>query len=561
MSPIARSGFSLILFFLFMPSLNAGWPTVRGVQGMVATADKYATDVGMSVLERGGNAIDAAVAVGFALAVTYPQAGNIGGGGFMLIRIADQKTYALDYREKAPQLASKDMYISENGTVFPEASTIGYLATGVPGTVAGLYKAHQKFGKLPWAELLQPAIDLAQDGFVLDRYQASSLLENNEIFNQFSSSRNIFTNQGSPFSEGDVLVQTDLTVTLRKIQTHGRDGFYTGETAIQIAEQMKLNGGLITESDLKNYEAVWREPVHFTYRGYDLFSMPLPSSGGILLAEILNTLENVNLSNLGANSSKAMHIWTEAERQAYADRATYLGDGDFIKSPVADLISKAYAKTIFEAINPYFARSSMVTQASDFEHLETTHFSIVDADGNAVSNTYTLNGSYGSSVVIEGTGVLMNNEMDDFSIKPGFPNMYGLIGSSANAIAPGKRMLSSMTPTIVEKEGEIFLVLGSPGGSTIITTVAQVISNVIDHRMNIRDAVEKPRFHHQWYPDEIKYEEAGFAVDVLENLRARGHKLTPVQSLGDVQAIHRDVVNNEWNAWSDPRRNGISKGY
>ena len=550
-----------IISLWFTQSLVAGPQPNHGKQGMVVTADKYATAVGIQVLEKDGNAIDAAVAIGFTLAVSYPQAGNIGGGGFMLIRTGDGEYHALDYREKAPSAAQKDMFLDENNNVIADASTSGYLAIGVPGTVAGLYLAHEKFGSLAWADLIQPAIELALNGIVVDRFLEESLEENIDDFSPFSPTKDIFTNAGEVIREGDTLIQKDLAGTLQLIQKNGPPGFYEGETADKIVSAMKINGGLITAEDLSNYEAVWRKPIHFTYRGFNLYSMPLPSSGGIVLAEILNTLENVNLYSLGHNSSASMHLWIEAEKQAYADRAEYLGDIDFYQAPFEKLITKTYGRHTFEAINPYYARSSDAVRPAPVEDLETTHYSIVDARGNTVANTYTLNSFYGSGVVIKGTGVLMNNEMDDFAIKSGFPNLYGLIGSEANAIEPGKRMLSSMTPTIVEKDNKPYLVAGSPGGSVIITSVAQVISNVIDFKMNIREAVEAPRFHHQWLPDVVKYEEFGFSKDVLDNLLKRGHQQEQVNDLGNVQAILWNEENFEWTGWSDPRRNGVSQGY
>jgi gamma-glutamyltranspeptidase/glutathione hydrolase len=528
---------------------------------MVVTADKYATSVGIQILEKGGNAIDAAVAIGFALAVSYPQAGNIGGGGFMLIRTAEGYNYALDYREKAPFTAQKEMYLDENHQVIPNKSTSGYLAIGVPGTVMGLFRAHEKFGSLDWKSLVQPAIDLALNGIIVDRFLEESLEENYTDFLPFPSTMAIFTKSGNSYKEGERLTQTDLGQALKQIQNKGPDGFYTGIIANKIVSEMKRNGGLITAEDLENYEAVWRDPIQFTYRGYDIYSMSLPSSGGILLAEILNTLENVNLSTLGHNSSASMHLWIETEKQAYADRAEYLGDIDFYDAPYDLLIKKKYGQRIFQSINPYYARSSEVIKPAPVEHMETTHYSVVDSDGNTVSATYTLNGAYGSGVIIEGTGILMNNEMDDFVIKAGFPNLYGLIGNEANAIEPEKRMLSSMTPTIVSKKNKTYMTLGSPGGSVIITSVAQVLSNVIDFKMNIREAVEAPRFHHQWLPNVVKYERLGFSADVLDNLQKRGHQLEQVNNLGNVQAIIWDEEKSEWNGWSDPRRNGVSKGF
>jgi len=551
----------VIVFLCSVQSVVAGRKPSRGDLGMVVTADKYATTVGIQVLKKGGNAVDAAVAIGFTLAVSYPQAGNIGGGGFMLIRTKEGDYHALDYREKAPLSASKEMFLDDNNDVLPDASTSGYLAIGVPGTVRGLYRAYDKFGSLPWAELIQPAIDLALNGIIVDRFLEESLEENLDDFELFPPTKDIFTNNGELFREGDSLIQKDLARTLQLIQSKGPSGFYEGETAEKIVSAMKKNGGLITIEDLDDYKAIWRKSINFTYRGFDIYSMPLPSSGGILLAEIFNTLENINLHNMGHNSSSTIHLWIETEKQAYADRAEYLGDIDFSQAPFEKLISKKYGKRIFEAINPHYARPSQIVKPAPVENMETTHFSIVDREGNTVANTYTLNGFYGSGVVIEDTGVLMNNEMDDFAIKPGFPNLYGLLGSEVNSIQPGKRMLSSMTPSIIEKNNKPYMIAGSPGGSVIITSVAQVISNVIDFGMNIRDAVEASRFHHQWLPEVVRYEEFGFAKDVLDNLQKKGHYLEQVSDLGNVQAILWDEKNSEWTGWSDPRRNGTSQGY
>jgi gamma-glutamyltranspeptidase/glutathione hydrolase len=534
---------------------------VSAQKAMVVTANQYATDIGIQILQRGGNAIDAAVAISFALAVSYPQAGNIGGGGFMLLRDNNGEVYTLDYREKAPIGATKDMYLEEGGKVIENSSTIGYLASGVPGTVAGLFEAHRKFGILSWAELIDPAIKLAQEGFIIDHYQAEVLEEKHETFLQFESSTSLFTRNGQCLQSGDTLIQTDLAETLRRIQKNGPDDFYSGITARKIADDMEKYGGIITLEDLKRYNAVWRKPIHFTYRDYDLYSMAPPSSGGIMLAQIFNALENINIASLGHNSSDMIHIWIEIERQAYANRAAHLGDSDYYDVPLEALIDKEYGKEIFDNINPYFARSSGVVDSQQDEHTETTHFSVVDPFGNSVSSTYTLNGSHGSGVVITGTGILMNNEMDDFAIKPSFPNLYGLIGGEANSISGEKRMLSSMTPTIITKNDSLFLILGSPGGSKIITSVAQVISNVIDHNLNIRQAVEAPRFHHQWLPDIVYYEKLGFSNDVLYNLHHKGHNLNKTGSIGCIQAILWNNRSQEWTGWSDPRRNGECKGF
>jgi gamma-glutamyltranspeptidase/glutathione hydrolase len=525
--------------------------------GMVLSTRSSASEIGAAVLKKGGNAVDAAVATGFALAVVYPQAGNIGGGGFMLIRPPQGEVFMLDYREKAPQTASPAIYLDSLEQVRPNSSLIGYLASGVPGTVAGFYEAHQRFGRLPWSDLLQPAIDLAQNGIIIDRRMALSLESKFDVLQQFQGSRDIFTRAGKSLPENDTLFQKDLATTLRIIQTAGASGFYTGQTAEKIITAMAQNGGLITVQDLKQYKAVWRKPISVDYRGYTIYSAAPPSSGGVLLAEIFNALENINVGQAGQNSSELIHFWVEIERQVYTDRAKYLGDPDFINMPLRSLISKSNGKRIFNSINPCSARTSAATFPTIIESDQTTHYSVVDAEGMAVSNTYTLNDSYGSGVVAPGTGILLNDEMDDFALKSGIPNTFGLTGGEANAIAPGKRMLSSMSPTIVTRSDSTILILGSPGGATIITTVAQVISNVIDHQMNIRQAVCAPRFHHQWLPDSIFVEVNGFSNDVLLNLKQKGHCIKVVGVLGDVQAIMWDRQYQEWSGWSDPRKDGL----
>ncbi len=551
---------SLFLLFSAYAAWSQNFRPQKAHQAMVVTADRLASEVGLQILKKGGNAVDAAVAVAFTLAVTYPNAGNIGGGGFMLIRSPQNEVWALDYREKAPLLANEKMYLDEQGNIIPDASLIGYQACGVPGTVYGLWEAHQKFGRLKWKTLLKPAIDFARKGFALNEFQANALNRAREKLIKFESSRKIFVKNEGQFQEGDILVQKDLARTLKRIARKSIHDFYSGQTARMIATAMKKNGGLITLEDLMQYRAVWRKPIKFTYRGYQIFSMPLPSSGGILLAEILNTLEKFERTALGLNSAKYIHLLTEIERQAYHDRAVYLGDADFVDVPVERLISKSYADSIRKQL------SLLVAGYSAPDHLfktneseQTTHFSIVDGQGWAVSNTYTLNGNYGCGVVIEGTGILMNNEMDDFSIKPGHPNMFGLVGSKANAIAPGKRMLSSMTPTIVSKNDSLFMVVGSPGGSKIITSVAQVLINVIDFKLNIRRAVEAPRFHFQWLPDLIFLENYGFNSDTIHNLQAEGYRISFVRGLGLVQGIV--VEKNTLWGWSDPRGAGFATGY
>jgi len=558
--------FALIIFALFLSLpkllLSVSFTPESCKQAMVVTADPIATEVGLEVLRQGGNAVDAAVAVGFALAVTYPEAGNIGGGGFMLIRTG-QEISALDYRETAPAAATPDMYLDENGRVVTNASTFGYRSCGVPGTVRGLWKAHKKYGRLSWKKLLQPAIRLAQEGFLLDAYRARLFNAFKDSLAKFPATKKIFVKKnGDNFQPGERFIQRDLAQTLERIARYGADEFYTGKTAHLIVTDIKKNGGLFTLEDLKDYRAKWRTPIHFTYRGYDVYSMPPPSSGGILLAEILNTLENFDLTRLGINSAALIRLWVETERQAYADRAYYLGDPDFVKMPVNLLISKKYAQQIRAHLHLlYPAKSDSIRPGLTFvqEKEQTTHFSIVDPWGNAVSNTYTLNGNFGSFAVVEGTGFFLNNEMDDFSIKPGHPNIYGLVGGTANEIAPGKRMLSSMTPTIVLKNKELFMVLGAPGGSKIITAVAQVLSNVIDHHMNIRMAIESPRFHHQWKPDTIFVEKNRFNRDTIHILQSAGYRIFEKDQMGFVQGIL--IEHGMRNGWSDPRSNGKAKGF
>jgi len=555
----------LILFFLslFQVSFAGEFQPATGFDGMVASEDAIASQVGLNILRKGGNAIDAAVAVAFTLAVTFPNAGNIGGGGFMMIRTRDNKVLALDYREKAPKAASRDMYLDADGNVIEGASILGYKSVGVPGTVAGMAAAYKKFGTLPWKELIKPAIRLAARGFIIDAYKHESLEHARPKLMLFPASQKIFFPNGQTPGEGERLIQKDLAASLQRIADNGRDGFYKGKTARLLVRAMKKNKGLITQADLDAYDAKWREPVHFTYRDNDLWVMPLPSSGGIVMAEIFNTLEAFNLKELGFNSSNLIHLWVEAERQAYADRAEFMGDADFVDVPVKKLISKKYGAYIRSQIDVYRARSSEnVGPNKEWmkESKETTHFSIVDKWGNAVSNTYTLNAGYGSKAVVEGAGFILNDEMDDFSAKPGAYNLYGLLGSYANQIEPEKRMLSSMTPTIVTRHDSLIMAVGSPGGSRIITSVAQTISNVLDFNMNMRRAIEAPRFHSQWKPDVIYLEHFGFNTDVRNALKGMGHKLEEKFPLGSVQGVLRRP-NGKLEGWSDPRRNGHAFGY
>jgi gamma-glutamyltranspeptidase/glutathione hydrolase len=558
----------IFVFILILPpaSLTASRRPVVAKRGMVVSSSRIASEVGRDILKKGGNAVDAAVATSFALAVTYPQAGNIGGGGFMLIRCAETgEVIFIDYREKAPAGASEDMYLDERGEVIPEASSRGYLAVGVPGTVAGLALALERYGTMSLPQVMAPAIRLAEDGFTLDRFLARSLARHAEDFARFPGTAEVFLkNDGSPYAEGELFRQPELARTLRLISAKGPDVFYKGEIAALIVDEMKRGGGLITHNDLAGYRAVVRKPVVGSYRGYTVYSASPPSSGGICLIELLNILENYDLKGMGFGSSAIISLMTEAEKLVYADRAEFLGDPDFVNMPVSGLISKRYASSLRKRIDLSRATpGNMVSHGNPwaFEGEETTHFSVVDDKGNAVSSTYTLNGSYGSKVVVDSAGFLLNNEMDDFAIKPGYPNIYGLVGGEANAIAPGKRMLSSMTPTIISRDGKLFMVIGSPGGSKIITTVLQVILNVIDHGMNIQQAIDAPRVHHQWLPDLLYVEPFAIPADVREALVSRGYMIKPDSSIGDAQGILIDWENGELTAGSDPRGNGAAVGY
>ena len=539
---------------------------VYGAGGAVASRSMIASQVGAEVLRKGGNAVDAAVATGFALAVTYPSAGNLGGGGFMVIRMADGTLAANDHRETAPGAASRRMYQDENGAVVAGLSTDSHLAVGVPGSVDGLLAVLRKFGTRKREELMQPAIDLAENGFPLPRDIARSLLERRQDFAKHpSSAKKFFKAKGEPYAAGETFRQPDLAASLKRVQAEGREGFYSGQTADLLVAEMRLGGGLISHADLANYRSVWRDPIRGSYRGHEILSMPPPSSGGVLLVQMLNMLEAYDLGGMGFGSAAAMHHIIEAERRAYADRAEHLGDSDFYPVPVSRLIDKAYARERFADFDPGRASRSADVGAGATpppESPDTTHVSVLDAQGNAVAFTTTLNLSYGSKIVAEGTGILLNNEMDDFSAKPGAPNAFGLVGGEANAIAPGKRMLSSMTPSIVVKDGEALLVTGSPGGSTIITTTLQVIVNLIDHGMSLSDAVGQPRFHHQWQPDRVIYETPGFSPDTLAKLRAMGHEnLFPYtfgRGIGDANSALRGA--DGFYGMSDPRNAGGAVG-
>ena len=543
---------------------------VRARHGMVASTSKLASQVGVNVLRRGGNAVDAAIAVAFALAVVYPAAGNLGGGGFMMIRLRDGRTTAIDYREMAPAAANRNVYLDERGELKKGegGSLIGYRAPGVPGTVAGMELALRKYGsgRLNWAQLVEPARRLAAEGFALPYNLARSLKANADELGLYPESKKVYLNSGNFWNEGDVWRQPELAATFARMQRFGPREFYEGQTARLIAADMRAHGGLITLEDMKNYVAKEREPLRSTYRGFEVISMPPPSSGGAVLIEMLNILEGFDLRHMGASSSERYHVETEAMRRAFADRAEYMGDADFVNVPVAGLIDKAYAERLRKNIRMERASTSAEVKAGQpagAEEEETTHFTVLDADGNCVSNTYTLNDSFGSKVVMKGTGVLMNDEMDDFAAKPGTPNMFGLIQGERNAVAPRKRPLSAMTPTFVlRKDGSLWFAVGSPGGPTIINTVLQVITNVIDFDMNIQQAVDAPRIHHQWLPDEVVYEPFGMSADTFRALEERGHKITQKpRYMGDAQGIMIEEKTGVRLGASDPRGSGEPIGY
>lgn len=535
-----------------------------GREAMVVSQEARATRIGLDVLRRGGNAVDAAVAIGFALAVTLPRAGNLGGGGFMLAHLAETgETHALDYRETAPAGASRDMFLDAAGRVDEEKARYSHAAAGVPGTVAGLAYAARHWGTRPLAELVAPAIRLAEEGIAVTAALAETLNARRERLAKWPASRAIFIRpDGRPWAPGDRLVQADLARTLRRIAEHGAAGFYEGPTAEAIAADMAAHGGLITAEDLGGYRPVPRQPARGTYRGWRVASMPPPSSGGAHLVQLLNILEGYPLAAMGHNGAATIHVMAEAMKLAYADRAAHLGDPDFWPVPLAGLTSKTYAAELRARIDPERARPAAEIGAGApalHEGEQTTHFSIVDAQGNAVANTYTINFSYGSGIVAAGTGVLLNNEMDDFSAKAGVPNAYGLIGGEANAILPGKRPLSSMTPTILFRDGAPALVTGSPGGSRIITTVLQIVLNVVDHGMNVAEATAAPRVHHQWLPDELRIEE-GLSPDTLRILRELGHAPVVKDAMGATMSILR--VEGGWTGAADPRvRGALALGY
>ncbi|MCW2261579.1 MULTISPECIES: gamma-glutamyltransferase [Sphingobacterium] len=528
----------------------------------VVTAHPLASKVGVDILKMGGNAIDAAVAVQFALAVVYPNAGNIGGGGFMVYRSSKGEINALDFREKSPEKGHANMYLDKQGNVIEDLSVYGHLSAGVPGSVDGMVEAHKKYGKLDWKTLLNPAIALAEKGFPITKQQA-------EEFNEYKESFQKYNPSGAPilkttsWKKGDLFQQQELANTIRRIADHGRDGFYKGITADLIVKEMHKGNGIISYNDLENYKAVWRQPVTGYYRGHKIICMAPPSSGGPALVALLQSVAQYPLGKWGFQSDSAVRVMVEAERRIYADRAKYLGDPDFIRIPVKELTDSIFNSERLKTVNLTKATVSSDVKAAKFpgyESEETTHFNIVDSEGNAVSITTTLNNSYGSRVFVSGAGFILNDEMDDFSVKPGVPNIYGLVGGKANAIEPNKRMLSSMTPTIVEKDGKLFMVVGTPGGSTIMTSVFQTIVNVIDYQQNAQQSVSSPRFHHQWLPDQIDVEKNAITPKVRKSLENAGYKISPRGNIGRVENIII-LSNGKLQTGADPRGDDTASGF
>lgn len=555
-----------------LASLAASQAPVAAEHGMVVTAQHLATKAGVDVLKDGGNAIDAAVAVGYALAVVYPAAGNLGGGGFMTIQLADGRKTFLDFRETAPLAATANMYLDKDGNVIKGASTHGYLAVGVPGSVSGMEYARAKYGTMPRAALLAPAIRYAKDGFVLDQGDVDMLHTATADFRKDPASAAIFLNSGEPFQVGGKLVQKDLANTLQAISDQGEDGFYKGKVGAAIVAASRAGGGIITQADLDQYKTRELKPIECDYRGYHVISAPPPSSGGVVICEMLNVLEGYPLKDWGYRSAQAMHVQIEAMRHAYVDRNSYLGDPDFVKNPTERLLSKDYATKLRAVIDPAKAGVSKDIKPGvpPHEGSNTTHYSIVDQWGNAVSVTYTINDWFGAKVTAPTTGVLLNNEMDDFTAKVGVPNLYGLVQGEANAIAPGKRPLSSMSPTIVTKDGKTVMVVGTPGGSRIITAVLNTMVNMIDYGMNVQEAVDAPRFHQQWLPDATNLEVFTLSPDTQKILEGMGHKFAGPQPANHLAVIvvgapsleGKPVGKNRFYGANDPRRNtGLALGY
>ena len=552
----------MILSLFFLYSCDNSNKVVLSDNGMVSSAHPLASQVGIDILRNGGNAFDAAVAVYFTLSVVYPNAGNIGGGGFAVYRLNDGTVGSLDFREKAPSSSLRNMYLDENNEVYKNKSKLGHLASGIPGSVDGMVKIHDKFGSIDWKLILEPSIKLSNDGFQLTKIQAISLNGVKKSLLKFNDSKISLINNNE-WKENDLLIQKNLSKTLKRIQNDKRDGFYSGKTAELLIKEMNAGNGIFTLEDLVNYSSIWRKPIIGNYKNHKIISMGPPSSGGIALVQMLNGAEKLNINNYKHNSKDYIHMLTEIESRVYADRATYLGDPEFFEVPSKTLISNKYLENKFNSIT-----INNKTPSSDIkegkieinETEETTHFSIVDKFGNAISITTTINGSYGSKVVVDDAGFLLNNEMDDFSIKPGFPNMFGLTGGEANAIEGNKRMLSSMTPTIVEKEDELFMVLGTPGGSTIITSVFQTILNVIDYDMSMQEAVNAKKFHHQWLPDAIIIEENAINNDIKNSLIQMGHDFKERKFIGRMDCI---LVNEsgKFEGGSDKRGDNIAIGY
>ena len=536
---------------------------VLAPHAMVVSAKEEASQIGLAILKKGGNAFDAMIATELALAVAYPNAGNIGGGGFMVYRLGSGERGALDYREKAPAKAHRDMYLDKNGKVIADKSTLGALAVGVPGTIAGIFEVYEKFGSLPIGELIQPAIDLARNGVLITELQANSYMNTNvELIKQ---ANNYVTPFENGWKAGERFKYEELAQTLERIRDNGSYEFYNGETAKRIVSYVQELGGILSLDDLRNYRAQWRKPITFTYKDYTISSMPLPSSGGICLAQILKSVEPYNIGQYPHNGEQYIQLLVEAERRAYADRAYYMGDADFVKVPTQQLLSPDYLKERMSSFSwDKASKSSEIAHGkiAGYESDETTHYSIVDRFGNAVAVTTTLNTNYGSKVYVKGGGFFLNNQMDDFSIKPGEPNTYGLVGSEKNAIAPNKRMLSSMSPTIIEKDGKLFMVIGTPGGSTIITSVLQCFLNVAEYGMTMQQSVSKPRFHHQWLPDDVMYEPKGFAPEVIAHLKAKGYKPREENFviIGKVDAILVQP-DGTLEGGADPRGDDTAVGY